>query len=52
MFGGADLDQLYFTTIDAARMPPEFGCDPKDGGGELFVITDLGVTGLPETPFR
>jgi L-arabinonolactonase len=51
MFGGPQLDQLYFTTIDAARMPPEFGCDPKDGGGELFVITDLGVTGLPETRF-
>ena len=51
MFGGPQLDQLYFTSIDAAQMPPEFGCDPKDGGGELFVITDLGVTGLPETRF-
>jgi len=51
MFGGPQLDQLYFTTIDAAQMPPEFGCDPRDGGGELFVICDLGVTGLPETRF-
>ncbi len=51
MFGGPDLDQLYCTSIDAAQMPREFGCDPRDGGGELFVITDLGVTGLPETRF-
>jgi L-arabinonolactonase len=51
MFGGRALDQLYFTSIDAARMPVEFGCDPRDGGGELFVITDLGVTGLPEARF-
>jgi L-arabinonolactonase len=51
MFGGPQLDQLYFTTIDAAALPPEFGCDPKDGGGELFVITGLGVSGLPEARF-
>lgn len=51
MFGGPRLDQLYFTSIDAAQMPPEFGRDPKEGGGELFVITDLGVTGLPERRF-
>lgn len=51
MFGGANLDELYCTSIDAAQMPKEFGCDPEDGGGELFVIRGLGVTGLPESRF-
>jgi L-arabinonolactonase len=51
MFGGARLDQLFCTSINPASMPPEFGCDPDGCGGELYVITDLGVAGLPEPRF-
>ena len=49
--GRVGANQLIDAHFDAARMPVEFGCDPRDGGGELFVITDLGVTGLPEARF-
>lgn len=51
MFGGANLDELYCTSIDPAQMPEEFGCDPEAAGGELFVITGLGVVGLSEKRF-
>lgn len=44
MFGGRDLDQLYVTSIDGATM----GQARDAAGGQLFVITGLGVKGLPE----
>ncbi|HEV7714763.1 MAG TPA: SMP-30/gluconolactonase/LRE family protein [Steroidobacteraceae bacterium] len=49
MFGGPALDQLYFTSIDAAAV----GMAPKRGpdDGCLFVIDGLGATGLPEHRF-
>ncbi|MCV7285399.1 SMP-30/gluconolactonase/LRE family protein [Mycolicibacterium wolinskyi] len=49
MFGGADLDVLYVTSM--ARPPlPRF---PGDGQlrGSLFAIRGLGVHGIPETRF-
>jgi len=47
MFGGPKLDRLFVTTI----------ADGHDGGreerdaGSLFVIDDIGVTGLPEVKY-
>ena len=49
MFGGADLDILYVTSI--AKSPqPQF---PDDGplGGSLFAIYGLGVRGIEEPRF-
>ena len=49
MFGGADLDILYVTSI--AKSPqPQF---PNDGplGGSLFAIHGLGVRGIEELRF-
>ena len=49
MFGGADLEVLYVTSM--ARPPlPRF---PEDGQlrGSLFAIRDLGVQGIPENRF-
>jgi L-arabinonolactonase len=49
MFGGADLDILYVTTM--ARPPLErFPDDPVEGGS-LYAVTGLGVTGVPEPRF-
>lgn len=50
MFGGARLDQLYFTSMDAAVLGLPAG--PDDAGGALFVIDGLGVTGLAEHRYR
>ena len=44
MFGGPNLDQLYVTSID----PTLFGRTPEPADGGLYVITGLGVRGLPE----
>lgn len=49
MFGGANLDILYVTSM--AKPPlPRF---PDDGPlrGALFAIYDLGVRGVPEARF-
>jgi L-arabinonolactonase len=46
-FGGADLDQLYVTTID----PTFFGEPAEDGAGEVYVIEGLGARGVPEPRF-
>ncbi|CAN7436505.1 SMP-30/gluconolactonase/LRE family protein [Phenylobacterium sp. LjRoot219] len=46
-FGGANLDQLYVTTID----PSFFGEPAQAGGGEVYVIEGLGVRGVPEPRF-
>jgi sugar lactone lactonase YvrE len=47
MFGGADLNQLYVTSINPAVTGR--GVDPQ--GGRLIVISDLDVQGLPETRY-
>lgn len=49
MFGGADLDELYFTSIDGSVLGMGLPQD-ADGGG-LFVIKGMGVRGLPERRF-
>ncbi|MES2262704.1 MAG: SMP-30/gluconolactonase/LRE family protein [Pseudomonadota bacterium] len=49
MFGGVNLDELYFTSIDASVLGMGLPQD-ADGGG-LFVIKGLGVRGLPERRF-
>ncbi|WP_353227455.1 SMP-30/gluconolactonase/LRE family protein [Novosphingobium sp.] len=46
MFGGANLDELYVTSIDPALM-----ARASDGGGATFVITGLGSRGLPESRY-
>lgn len=46
MFGGAHLDQLFVTSLDA-----RFLNAPEDSGGSTFVITGLGVTGIAEIRF-
>lgn len=49
MFGGADLDVLFVTSM--AKPPlPRFPEDPVSAGS-IFRITGLGVTGLPESRF-
>jgi L-arabinonolactonase len=48
MFGGKDLDILYFTSMGR----PMRGIAPtQTGAGGLFAISGLGVKGLPETRF-
>jgi L-arabinonolactonase len=46
MFGGADLDRLYVTSMIKAPVPGIE--DPGERPGWLFVIDGLGATGLPE----
>lgn len=49
MFGGANLDTLYVTSM--AKPPlPRFPGDPVCAGS-LFAVTGLGVTGIPEPRF-
>jgi L-arabinonolactonase len=49
MFGGPDLDMLFVTSM--AKPPlPQFPGDPVMRGS-LFVITGLGVKGVPEPKF-
>lgn len=47
MFGGAQLDRLFVTTITHGRD----GEPPEDGAGELYVIDGLGAQGLSENRF-
>jgi L-arabinonolactonase len=47
-FGGPDLDRLYVTTID----PAEFGAEPDENGGYVYVVEDLGTRGVPEPRYR
>jgi sugar lactone lactonase YvrE len=48
MFGGKDLDILYFTSMGR----PMRGIAPtQPGAGGLFAIYGLGVTGVPEVRF-
>lgn len=54
MFGGPNLDRLFFTSIDGAIFSSIGDASGKpvlgDSGG-LYVIDGLGVKGLPETRF-
>lgn len=49
MFGGRDLDVLYVTSIGDAPTPGTE--DKQPDAGNLFAITGLGVTGVPEVRF-
>jgi sugar lactone lactonase YvrE len=57
MFGGANLDRLFVTSIDpaAAAAEIEMAADTPhrsdENSGALYVIDELGVTGLPERRF-
>ena len=48
MFGGADLDVLYVTSIGIGLSDD---VDQPEAGG-LFAITGLGIKGIPQTRFR
>lgn len=47
MFGGADLDRLFVTTIEHGAL----GEPVEASAGSLYVIDGLGVRGLPEHRF-
>ncbi len=49
MFGGANLDVLFVTTIGTGLSPGSEAKQPQAGG--LFAVTGLGVQGLPQTRF-
>ncbi len=49
MFGGANLDTLYVTSIGFGLSEGTEGEQPEAGG--LFAITNLGITGLPQPRF-
>lgn len=48
MFGGPSLDTLYVTSLGIGLDRPK--TQPQAGG--LFAITGLGVSGVPEVPFK
>jgi len=48
MFGGADLDTLYVTSIDPARVPFLPGGEDDGEAGSLYAVTGLDAQGLPE----
>jgi len=47
MFGGSDLDTLFFTSLGGGLDPDR----PQPEAGSLFAITGLGVTGVPQARF-
>jgi len=47
MFGGADLDVLYVTSIGDGLTGPQ-----QPEAGSLFAITGLGIKGLPQARFQ
>ena len=49
MFGGADLDILFVTSIGEGLTPGTESRQPDAGG--LFAVSGLGVKGLPQTRF-
>jgi len=49
MFGGADLDVLFVTSIGTGLTPGTEERQPHAGG--LFAMTGLGIQGLPQTRF-
>ena len=48
MFGGANLDTLYVTSLGVGLSP---GRDQPEAGS-LFAVSGLGVQGLPQTRFK
>jgi sugar lactone lactonase YvrE len=46
-WGGDALDQLYVTTID----PSQFGWQPEEGAGFVYVVEGLGARGVPEARY-
>lgn len=48
MFGGPDLSTLYVTSLGVGLTDPQ----RQPHAGSLFAITDLGIRGLPQTPFK
>ncbi len=50
IFGGANLDQLYVTSINPSALP-FLKMDAEPLAGETFVVEGLGVRGLPEPRF-
>ena len=56
MFGGAELDEIYVTSMARVKHPAvhdRFHRDakPQFGAGSLFRITGLGIRGVPEPRF-
>lgn len=49
MFGGADLDTLFVTSIGGGQTRGTEARQPQAGG--LFAVRNLGVKGVPETRF-
>lgn len=49
MFGGANLDVLYVTSLGAGLTPGSEERQAQAGG--LFAVTGLGVQGVPEVPY-
>ena len=49
MFGGADLDILYFTSLASGITPSTASQQPQAGG--LFAIYGLGIKGVAQTRF-
>lgn len=50
MFGGADLDILFVTSLGVGLTPGSEDRQPE--AGSLFAVTGLGVRGVPQTRFR
>lgn len=48
MFGGRDLDILFFTSLSLSLTKPETQPD----AGSLFAVTGLGIKGFPQTRFK
>lgn len=47
MFGGRDLDILFFTSLSLGLTTPE----KQPEAGSLFAVTGLGIKGVPQTRF-
>lgn len=47
MFGGKDLDILFFTSLRIGLTDPE----TQPEAGSLFAVTGLGIKGIPQTRF-
>lgn len=47
MFGGKDLDILFFTSLKFGLTDPE----KQPEAGSLFAVTGLGIKGIPQTRF-
>jgi L-arabinonolactonase len=50
IFGGANLDQMFVTSLDP-RALPFLNKPDEEGAGSTFVVEGLGVRGIPEPRF-